>query len=445
MSNKYTNQELLKILYGVYCEQGQVKYTDFKANYGLPSGATYIKRFGSWNNAMKLANIPINQKKIRGYSEEILINKFKEIVDFLGRIPTFNEVTNDKNFVSAGTVINYFDTYDNLVLACGFKHNTTNNGKYKKNFLISEIQRFVEEFKRVPVQSDFEKLEGYPSRKTFTNHFGSFNKVIKLAGFEPLTESKVEIGVKYKSPEYRQFLLNELKRYVKEFGHIPTTGDFENDDDFPNRNNYRHVFGNWNNALREAELPLNSVSQYEDSFLESEFRRFVKEHGRIPTYAEFNNSEYPSFWYYQHRFGSWNNAVIAYGYEPNDSNRKYYMEDGEVCCSSYEHIISTWLKERNIRYDRNIPYIEIDQFGYKGKMDCDYKIYYNNKIWFVEMAGFLGGTDFSKYSSQEKNYFFKLIYKKKLLKRSKVNYIIIEPCDIKNKTFEEVFIKMLSN
>lgn len=445
MSKKYTDEELLKILYDTYCERGQAKYADFKAKYGLPSGAVYMRRFGSWNNALKLANIPITQRGFRGYSKEMLMEKFKDLVDYMGRIPTLDEATNNKNFVSTGTIIDYFDTYDNLVTACGFERNTTKNGKYKKDFLISEIQRFVQEFERVPIQSDFEGLKGYPSRKTFSNHFESFNEVIRLAGFEPVNKSNKEREIKYKDPKYREFLIQELHRFIEENGRSPKSSDFDNGDaNYPSRSAYRTVFGTWNNALNEADIPLNSVSHYDDSFLESEFKRFVKEHGRIPTYDEFNNSEYPSFWCYQHRFGSWNKAVIAYGYEPNDRNRKYYMEDGEICCSSYEHTISTWLKERNIKYDRNIPYIEIDQFGYKGKMDCDYKIYYNNKIWFVEMAGFLSGTDFKKFSVQEKNYFFKLKYKKKLLKRNELDYIVIEPCDIKNKSFEETFIKMLN-
>ena len=69
----------------------------------------------------------------------------------------------------------------------------------------------------------------------------------------------------------------------------------------------------------------------------------------------------------------------------------------------------------NIKYERDVKYTDIDKFDYKGKMDCDYKIYINDKIWYVEMAGYLPrkGLPFEKWSSQEKNYFFKIRYKEK--------------------------------
>jgi hypothetical protein len=55
------------------------------------------------------------------------------------------------------------------------------------------------------------------------------------------------------------------------------------------------------------------------------------------------------------------------------------------------------------------------------------------------MAGFLRGTDFNKFSNAEKKYYFKLKYKRKLLRRQGVNYLIIEPCDLKKKSLEEIF------
>ena len=48
--------------------------------------------------------------------------------------------------------------------------------------------------------------------------------------------------------------------------------------------------------------------------------------------------------------------------------------------------------------------------------------------------------DFKKIKNRpEQLYFFKLMYKKKLLKRSQVNYKFITPSDMKNKTMEEIF------
>lgn len=245
--------------------------------------------------------------------------------------------------------------------------------KYTKELLVEAIQRFYEEFGRVPISKDFEKLKGYPTRKTFTNHFPSFNDAVESAGFEPIYK---EIDAKYRSEDY---LLGLIDDYVKTFQETPTLDGISEHHGRKLRSDYRAVFGTWEEALSRKGLRAQS-SQHSDEFLEEEFHSFVKKNGRIPRLQEFNASEYPSFWCYQNRFGSWNNAVIAYGYEPTDTNRKYTLDGGEVCASSYEYDISRYLKNKEIPYERNLNYIDFID-GYTGKMDCDYKITHKGKVW----------------------------------------------------------------
>jgi hypothetical protein len=189
---------------------------------------------------------------------------------------------------------------------------TANNKykKYTKDELSNEIKRFVDEFEKVPTSKDFEKLEGYPSRKTFTNIFGNFNDAIRYAGFEPVGMNHRDNKIKYN----KEYLLNKITENIDTYEKIPTMKDMTKFLGYEPKIYYYEIFGSWNNALQELNLPLNQISHYTDEFLESEFRRFISEYGRIPTFREFNNNEYPSFWCYQNRFGSWNNAVKAYGY-----------------------------------------------------------------------------------------------------------------------------------
>ena len=312
--------------------------------------------------------------------------------------------------------------------------------------LLNELKRFEKEFGRVPTQKDFENREGYPNRKTFANHFGSFNNALRLAGITPNNLSPKEKQKWLSNEETKKDMLLFLHKWYEDKGKCPTVAELDSGKYKYNRCNFEYVFGKYSNAIKEAGLPLNFTPKYDDEFLHSEFERFIKENGRTPYLHEFNNSDYPSFWCYQNRFGSWNKTFIAYGYKPNDDNRKFYLEDGEICWSSYEFDISKWLKENNIKYERDVKYTDIDKFDYKGKMDCDYKIYINDKIWYVEMAGYLPrkGLPFEKWSSQEKNYFFKIRYKEKLLKRNNLNYLIIPPSWMKEKTLEEIFKDILN-
>lgn len=60
----------------------------------------------------------------------------------------------------------------------------------------------------------------------------------------------------------------------------------------------------------EIEKHVNRKKIYTDEELLNELRRFDKEEGRVPTRNDFvNNPGYPSSWTYQRRFGDWSNAL----------------------------------------------------------------------------------------------------------------------------------------
>lgn len=57
-----TDDELLDAMKQFYIEYGKITAPMFKADPDYPSSSTVISRFGSWNNAMREAGLPINKK-----------------------------------------------------------------------------------------------------------------------------------------------------------------------------------------------------------------------------------------------------------------------------------------------------------------------------------------------------------------------------------------------
>jgi len=90
----------------------------------------------------------------------------------------------------------------------------------------------------------------------------------------------------------------------------------------------------------------------------------------------------------------------------------------------------------NINYFRNIKYSTIDK-TYTGRMDCDYKILYNNRIIYIEIAGlldqyktwFLSNKSITNSKSKEE-YRIKLVQKEKMLADNNTEYFILFPCDL---------------
>lgn len=72
---------------------------------------------------------------------------------------------------------------------------SSNNGnlKQKKEFLISEIHRFIKENEREPIALDMAIMRGFPSQREFIKAFGSWAKAKESAGcvvFKPERSKK---------------------------------------------------------------------------------------------------------------------------------------------------------------------------------------------------------------------------------------------------------------
>ena len=301
---------------------------------------------------------------------------------------------------------------------------------YDPNFLLEELKRFYTNNKRVPISKDLDYKDcGYPSRKTYVKHFGNLNNALKLAGF----------NIKEK-PNYRdkKYLIDEILRYLELYGKQPSPNDIDSNPDFPCKYYYTEVFGSWSNALREANLTPRTT-YYSDEELKEHFLRFVAENGRPPTLHEFNNNpDFPSFWCYQNRYGSWNKAVSYYGFKPINPSTGFYYEfkNGEICKSKYEYDVSTWLRDNKISYLRNVLYREFIE-DYYGNKDCDYVIIHNGEWFFLEIAGMYTNRD--KKSSVESRYVKRFDHKLNEL-LIHFNYKVFYPEDFRNRNKNELFL-----
>lgn len=105
-------------------------------------------------------------------------------------------------------------------------------------------------------------------------------------------------------------------------------------------------------------------------------KEFYKINGRIPLKREFQHAKAA-----RDRFGSWNNAIKASGFNPNPVKfaKKFIANDGHKCDSLAEKIIDDWLFARKIVHQRSMPYN-------KNRMTADFKI----NDTFIEFFGLKG-------------------------------------------------------
>ncbi|WP_310877168.1 homing endonuclease associated repeat-containing protein [Priestia megaterium] len=132
--------------------------------------------------------------------------------------------------------------------------------------------------------------------------------------------------------------------------------------------------------------------------------------------------------------------ITSLGYRPNKAGMGtvHKFEDGEITTSRYEFEMSNFLRASNINYSRNIPYSEFIE-GYVGLKDCDYLIDNNGSPLYVEIAGMLNREKMSKNNKIHLKYKKDLDDKIKMLIDADLNYLVIYPHDLKDKSYEDIF------
>lgn len=124
---------------------------------------------------------------------------------------------------------------------------------YTKDELINELHRAFNDLGKIPTLNDMTPQNGYLSSAWYYKYFGSFTKALEIAGFDvkPYSYSK-------------EFLLNELHRYVEIYGKIPNIYDMKLASEFPGVTAYVRIFGSWNNALIAAGYTPNLIHRKHD-------------------------------------------------------------------------------------------------------------------------------------------------------------------------------------
>lgn len=107
-----TDEELLGSLRQFYEENGRVpSHRDFNNNPIYPSFGVFIDRFGSWNNALEITGLQIN--RFSHTTDEELLEYLKQFYEENGRPPTKRNFNNNPRYPCFTTYIDRFGSWHN--------------------------------------------------------------------------------------------------------------------------------------------------------------------------------------------------------------------------------------------------------------------------------------------------------------------------------------------
>lgn len=175
--------------------------------------------------------------------------------------------------------------------------------------------------------------------------------------------------------------INAIKQFENKYFKVPRIYDFQLHKISPSTDTVCKLFGTWNNALIESGYkPYLEISK-EDCICGIQL--FFKQNGRVPNTRESKDIPYiPSQITMIKLFGSWNKAIEAAGYTPNEINAfgiPTVAKDGVKYKSQAEAYFVNKFLYGKYQYEYEKPYGN----GWK------YDFYLPEKDLYIELTAYL--------------------------------------------------------
>jgi len=176
----YTKKELIDLLRKRYRKTGKSPICNELCTLkDIPYHGIFVSSFGSWNNALTEAGLPINRKN--KYSKKELIEFLQRLYRKTKKSPSskiLKAVKNSPNFL---VFRKYFGSWNNALKAAGIP---LNQRRYTKEELIGFFQRYYHDTKKIPDCKTINALKDYPTSSTFVNRFGGWHNALIAAGLK---------------------------------------------------------------------------------------------------------------------------------------------------------------------------------------------------------------------------------------------------------------------
>lgn len=407
-----------------------------------------IEKFGSdlnYNDLVWLVNEFCNK------NQNIRSEDFRS----KNNLPSINTVKRILNYenISYDEFMNNYDCY---------------KADYKKRFkkyTVDKYDDYVDRYKSISTKlsrglSKRELCEyNLPDNKWFLKHCPNKNiktwlDFIRWCGFLPKSAGK-------SNKKYKETIIQKLLNYEKELGRPLVATDITTNNVGFSFTVISKIWGSMDNCRDSIGLrPVIIKPRYNFEYYTSQMKIALQNIYNLTHMKEFTWKEFDLYKGIKLDHTSIIKAceregIDIYDYIESFGYKLVYrtrggeavrLDDGEICLSTLELRYSTYLKDNNIQYERDVKYSLIDEKLINRKINCDYVI--DNKYW-IEICGMLqtnvdNWKTINGRNKIEEDYRQRLLYKEKILKNNNIPYLFLFRSDFYKNEYENKTCELLN-
>ncbi|WP_369333273.1 homing endonuclease associated repeat-containing protein [Haloferax sp. Atlit-4N] len=193
------------------------------------------KHFRCWTSAVEAAGLKPNVRK--SVTKNSIRGEILRLAGETNGTPTTREMRRDGN-VSVRTVRNHFGSWNEALRSTGLDPNLQLDAS--RGDVVKAIRQLAENLGRTPSSMEMD-ASGEFSTAVAQRLFGSWNRALRAAGFEPRMRRNISEPI----------LLGEIDRVVEKLGYVPSSNEFEKHSRF-SLGPYWRNFGNWEDSVEAA-------------------------------------------------------------------------------------------------------------------------------------------------------------------------------------------------
>lgn len=177
----YTNEQLIEILQKLAEELGRTPTVkSMRERKDLPSDSIYLRRFGSWKNAIKAAGLSMDDFN-KQYTDRQLIENLQNIAEELGRTPTASDLLGREG--PSNRAYSYrFGSWNDALEVAGLTENDTRKWYVTDEQLLKPLRELAKKLGYTPSLRESRDCKDTPSEPTYSRRFGSWSKAVEAAG-----------------------------------------------------------------------------------------------------------------------------------------------------------------------------------------------------------------------------------------------------------------------
>lgn len=425
-NNRYTDEELVKIIKDFYIKNNKIPSSDdFKTSQ--PNTTTFILRFGSWKNALKVAELD-RQK----YTKDKLRNELLNYYNEYGKVPTGRNIYKHGG-ATINTYIKHFGSFKNALLDVGLYELRDDKYQFCESYtddqLLQNLKDYMKNKDKIPPYPIIKKELVAPRIATYEYRYGSIFNALKLIDYDIVLQKENELI------ELESDMIYQYKSLADELERTPSSRDINKYSKIGrvySMGAYRFHFGSLYELQELCGLMPTVIGRNKSrDDLIKDIIWLAEELDRTPSQNDLIfYKNVASISKYLRIFGSWNKAVKESGLKPNGDI--YYSNNGIECFSYYELLFTNMLESYKIKFTKENRYNEF--INTNRKFRFDFVLNVNDIQYFIEIFGITCREDYRE----------RINSKVSLCKQNNLKLIEIYPEDFIGNTSEAIY-KMLLN